>query len=59
MTERDSLYACKCGACDHESKSLCIEGQCDCCDLEDTFAILSQHEFEPRHLRYHPAELAA
>lgn len=41
------VYRCKCGSCDHDSRALCIEGRCDCCDLEDTFAILARRDDEP------------
>jgi hypothetical protein len=41
-----SVYRCKCGLCEHDSRSLCIEGHCECCDLEDAFAILSHQETE-------------
>jgi hypothetical protein len=44
----DDLLHCKCGLCNHESRSDCINGRCYCCDLEDIFAILSRHEFEPQ-----------
>lgn len=42
------LMRCKCGLCNHESRESCINGRCYCCDLEDTFAVLSQQEFEPQ-----------
>lgn len=42
----DSLMHCKCSLCNHNSRELCIHGNCYCCNLEDIFSILSQHEFE-------------
>jgi len=39
-----AIYKCKCESCDHDFRSLCIEGQCKCCDLEDVFAVLSYNE---------------
>jgi hypothetical protein len=47
LTE-SGLMNCKCGLCNHDSREDCIKGRCYCCDLEDTFAILSQSEFEPQ-----------
>ena len=44
---RNGLMRCKCGICNHESRESCIHGHCYCCNLEDMFSILSQHEFEP------------
>ena len=43
---RNNLMHCKCGLCNHKSRESCINGHCYCCDLEDMFSILSQHEFE-------------
>ncbi len=42
------LHRCKCGLCLHDSRADCINGRCYCCDLEDMFALLTMHEFEPR-----------
>jgi hypothetical protein len=43
------LMLCKCGVCTHDSRETCIVNcNCDCCNLEDIFAILSQNEFEPQ-----------
>ena len=42
------LLHCKCGLCNHSDRSECISGRCYCCDLEDAFAILTHHEFEPQ-----------
>lgn len=47
LAESEIMH-CKCGLCNHNSRADCINGHCYCCDLEDTFAILSQHEFEPQ-----------
>ena len=44
----NELMHCKCGLCNHHSRADCINGGCYCCDLEDTFSILSQMEFEPQ-----------
>jgi hypothetical protein len=47
--EESDLMRCKCSLCNHDSRSDCItSGNCDCCNLEDIFSILSQHEFEPQ-----------
>jgi hypothetical protein len=40
------LMCCKCGSCGHDSRYDCVKSRCFCCDLEDTFAILTHHEFE-------------
>jgi hypothetical protein len=42
----NGLMHCKCSICNHESREACIKGHCHCCNLEDMFSILSQHEFE-------------
>ena len=42
------IMHCKCGVCDHVSRTDCIRGQCYCCDLEDAFALLTRFEFEPQ-----------
>src|SRR5574338_640447 len=46
-----SNYGCKCGVCNHSSKTSCIHQDCDCCNLEDMFSLLTHFEFEPRHLK--------
>jgi len=53
----ERLLWCKCGLCDHHSKEICVRERCNCCDLEDMFSLLSQHEFYPRTTRT-PADSA-
>ena len=43
------LGPCKCGNCQSHTMADCINGRCYCCDLEDMFALLTMHEFEPRN----------
>jgi hypothetical protein len=45
---RSDIMHCKCGLCDHDSRTDCISGRCYCCDLEDAFAVLTHFEFEPQ-----------
>ena len=48
MQGQNDLMHCKCGRCDHEDRSACVNEKCYCCDLEDMFAVLTHHEFEPQ-----------
>jgi hypothetical protein len=48
MQGQNDLMHCKCGRCDHEDRSACVNEKCYCCDLEDMFAVLTRHEFEPQ-----------
>ena len=38
------ISACKCDACLHSSRTDCISNKCQCCDLEDEFAVLARAE---------------
>lgn len=38
------VAACKCDACSHSSRIDCINAKCQCCDLEDEFAMLARAE---------------
>ena len=44
--EKEDLHSCKCSLCEHDWRHSCIEGKCYCCDLEDSFALLTRQEFE-------------
>jgi hypothetical protein len=44
---KNELTHCKCGRCDHDHRHNCMAERCYCCDLEDTFSLLTQHEFDP------------
>jgi hypothetical protein len=48
----EEFHDCKCGLCDHEERRHCIEAKCNCCDLEDTFSLLSHFDFEPAQSEY-------
>ena len=41
------LHDCKCNLCEHDKRFDCIAGNCECCDPEDIFSLLSPKEFEP------------
>lgn len=54
-----NLLICKCGSCNHNSKGNCIEIDCPCCGLEDTFTLLTQIEFVPHSkMQTHSQELS-
>jgi hypothetical protein len=40
------LGPCKCGNCQSHTMADCINGRCDCCDLEDTFSVLTGVDVE-------------
>lgn len=40
----NEVTACKCDVCLHSSRIDCINARCQCCDLEDEFAMLARAE---------------
>jgi len=38
------IMQCKCSQCEHELKAKCIYENCQCCSIEDEFALLTKQE---------------
>ena len=54
----DALNHCRCDACGHSSRMECVRIDCNCCNLEDMFTLLSHVEFDPHHeFRTHTRKL--
>jgi hypothetical protein len=43
-----SYMNCKCKMCVHDWRNDCIEGYCNCCELEDGFSLVVKAEFDSR-----------